>query len=573
VTGPVLTAVPEGTGIDGETRSSTVRLGDHGQATLPGALRGLVVVGFDGTDPVPLAIPAPTPVRTVADVEVLARRVVERLRPADTTAGPADATRPGPVAVVALVEAAVPPTVWAGPAGAVLVGTLRRSQVPVVLDLAEPGRVPSGAGSLADGGRAPDGAAGVALSLAERAVTTSLGVSGGDRPMVVVTCSVVGDGIVGGRVVEGSAAVGPVVGDGSSDGGIVDDGSADGGIVDGPVVGDAAVGARWWSALPDPLRTVLGEWAASVRSRQVMLAAPRSFCAGVERAIEIVERAVARAEGRPVYVRRQIVHNTHVVRDLEERGAVFVQELDEVPDGATVVLAAHGVAPSVRRQAEDRRLDVVDATCPLVAKVHREARRFASEGRRIVLVGHAEHEEVEGTVGEAPDQVHVVPDVAAVERLPLVDDTPVAYLTQTTLAIDETAEVVAALQRRFTDLVGPAADDICYATQNRQDAVRAIASHCDLVLVVGSANSSNTQRLVEVVRRSGCRAELVEDVGELQLGWLTDATVVGVTAGASAPDVLVRQVVAAVGTVGPTTVEERRTTEERVRFTLPSAVR
>ncbi len=529
--GPVATAVPGETGTDGVPRWSSVRQGDHEQATLPGGLHGLLVVGFDGTAPEPVAVPAPTvPAPTVAEVEALARQVVERVRPADATASPTDATaspaevtRPGPVAVVALVEAAASPTVWVGPGGAVLAGALRWSTVPVVLDLAG-----------WDGGP-PDG-----------------------RPMVVVTCAVTADGGAGGAV-----AV-----DGGAGGAVAVDGGAGGGTA-----GDVALGTRWWSTLPGAVRTVLGEWAASVRSRQVLLAAPRSFCAGVERAIEIVERAVARSEGRPVYVRRQIVHNTHVVRDLEERGAVFVHELDEVPDGATVVLAAHGVAPSVRRQAEDRRLDVVDATCPLVAKVHREARRFAGEGRRIVLVGHAEHEEVEGTVGEAPDQVHVVPDVAAVERLPLVDDTPVAYLTQTTLAIDETAEVVAALQRRFTDLVGPAADDICYATQNRQDAVRAIASDCDLVLVVGSANSSNTQRLVEVARRSGCRAELVEDVSELQLGWLTDATVVGVTAGASAPDVLVRQVVAAVGTVGPTVVEERRTTEERVRFTLPAAVR
>ena len=305
----------------------------------------------------------------------------------------------------------------------------------------------------------------------------------------------------------------------------------------------------------------------------VLLAAPRSFCAGVERAIEIVERALERF-GAPVYVRRQIVHNAHVVHDLEAKGAIFVQELDEVPDGSTVVLAAHGVSPVVRREAERRAdLSIIDATCPLVAKVHHEARRFASKDYEIVLIGHADHEEVIGTLGEAPGRIHLVERPEEVAALAIAGGTKVAHLTQTTLATDETAEVLLALRNRFPEIEGPSADDICYATQNRQDAVRAMASECDVVLVVGSQNSSNTARLVEVARREGSRAELLEDASELDASWLDGATTVGLTAGASAPESLVQEVLAAIGQLRPVTVEERRTTEESVRFSLPIQVR
>jgi len=336
----------------------------------------------------------------------------------------------------------------------------------------------------------------------------------------------------------------------------------------GPVLG----GIRALAALRK-VRPALEAWASAAGTRRIELAAPRSFCAGVERAIEIVERAVDRF-GAPVYVRRQIVHNAHVVADLERRGAVFVEELDEVPDGATVVLAAHGVSPEVRGQAAARPdLSVIDATCPLVAKVHHEARRFAAQGRRIVLVGHADHEEVVGTMGEVPDAIDLVEGVDDVERLPYGVDTPIAYLTQTTLAVDETAEIVAALRDRFSTLVGPSANDICYASQNRQDAVRSLAGHCDLVLVVGSANSSNTARLVEVARREGCRAELVEDAGGVDLRWLVGVDVLGITAGASAPEALVTELVDALSGLGPTEVTEHRTTEETVRFSLPQQVR
>jgi 4-hydroxy-3-methylbut-2-en-1-yl diphosphate reductase len=306
---------------------------------------------------------------------------------------------------------------------------------------------------------------------------------------------------------------------------------------------------------------------------KVLLASPRSFCAGVDRAIETVKRALDRY-GAPVYVRRQIVHNLHVVRDLEARGAIFVEELDEVPADATVVFAAHGVSPAVRSEAADRGdLTVIDATCPLVAKVHNEARRYAGQGHHLVLIGHEGHEEIEGTIGEAPDRFHLVERPEDVARLDLDQELPMAYLTQTTLATDETAEIVAALRERFPKITAPPADDICYATQNRQDAVRSIAHRCDLMLVVGSSNSSNTARLVEVARRQGCRAELIEDASELQVGWLDGVATVGLTAGASAPDVLVHDVLEALRRLGPVSVTEETTTEETVRFALPVQVR
>ncbi len=306
--------------------------------------------------------------------------------------------------------------------------------------------------------------------------------------------------------------------------------------------------------------------------RQILLAAPRSFCAGVERAIDVVERAIARY-GTPVYVRRQIVHNTHVVRDLESKGAVFVEELDDVPEGSVVVLAAHGVAPDVRDDAQRRALLTIDATCPLVAKVHREARRYADAGYAIVLVGHADHEEIIGTVGEAPADIDIVERVADVIDLRIPADRPVAYLTQTTLATDETAQVVDALRQRFPSLEGPKADDICYATQNRQDAVRLLAPECDVILVVGSRNSSNSNRLVEVAERAGCAAHLVEDETEIDPAWIEGATTIGVTAGASAPEAIVERVVSAIGSTGPCTVHERHLVAESVHFSLPPEVR
>ena len=306
--------------------------------------------------------------------------------------------------------------------------------------------------------------------------------------------------------------------------------------------------------------------------RRVLLAGPRSFCAGVERAIDTVERALERF-GAPVYVRKQIVHNTHVVSDLEQRGAVFVDELSGVPVAATVVLSAHGVSPEVRAEARRRDLRVIDATCPLVNKVHVEARRFAQDGYRIVLVGHRGHEEIEGTLGEAPDRIEVVDSIEAVHRLDIGDDEPVAYLAQTTLATDEVAEIVDALRWRFPRAVGPGTDDICYATQNRQDAVRRVARRSDVVIVVGSANSSNSNRLVEVAEREGCEAHLIDDPTALDPGWISGATTVGLTAGASAPETLVGDVVAALGGLGPLELEEDAVTTERVRFRAPDGVR
>jgi 4-hydroxy-3-methylbut-2-enyl diphosphate reductase len=306
-----------------------------------------------------------------------------------------------------------------------------------------------------------------------------------------------------------------------------------------------------------------------MRSPVVLLAAPRSFCAGVERAIEIVERALAQ-RGRPVYVRKQIVHNAHVVADLETRGAVFVDELAEVPPGATVVFSAHGVSPAVRTEAAERNLSVIDATCPLVTKVHAEARRFAARGDTVLLVGHAGHEEVEGTLGEAPSQTILVADVAQARTVTVPDPSRVSYLTQTTLAVDETAEILAVLRSRFPALRGPASDDICYATTNRQESLSTVAAEADLVLVVGSTNSSNSVRLVELARRAGKPAYLIDDAGDIRPEWLEGVRTVGVTAGASAPPRLVDEVVAA---LGPDTVLERETATESIRFTLPPAVR
>lgn len=319
-------------------------------------------------------------------------------------------------------------------------------------------------------------------------------------------------------------------------------------------------------------REVVAAWAAVARPRSVLLAAPRSFCAGVERAVEIVERALEQ-RGGPIHVRKQIVHNRHVVAELEERGVVFVDELDAVPDGATVVFSAHGVSPAVRFEADHRRLDVIDATCPLVGKVHVEARRFAERGDTIVLVGHAGHEEVEGIMGEAPGRMVLVETPEEVAHLWVEDPERVSYLTQTTLAVDETEEVIDALRARFPSLRGPGSDDICYATTNRQDALRAIAAETDLVLVVGSSNSSNSLRLVERAERCGTPAHLIDDAHDIRPEWLAGVATVGLSAGASAPHHLVENVITVLAGLGPVSVSEHETTRETVSFTLPLPVR
>jgi len=317
---------------------------------------------------------------------------------------------------------------------------------------------------------------------------------------------------------------------------------------------------------------VLDRWAAACGPRRVLLAGPRSFCAGVERAIEIVERVLAQ-RGSPVYVRKQIVHNTHVVHDLEQRGAIFVDELDEVPDGAPVVFSAHGVSPAVRQEAAQRELSVVDATCPLVAKVHKEALRFAADGYLVALIGHNGHEEVEGTLGEAPGSTVLIETPEDVAALRPKDEGKVAYLMQTTLAADEAEGMAGALLDRFPAARGPGSDDICYATTNRQQAVRVVAAEADLVLVAGSANSSNSRRLVETAERAGTPAHLIDGPEDIQLGWLAGVSTVGLTAGASAPPAVVSEIIDALGGFGPVEVAERVTTTESIRFSLPKEVR
>jgi 4-hydroxy-3-methylbut-2-enyl diphosphate reductase len=312
-------------------------------------------------------------------------------------------------------------------------------------------------------------------------------------------------------------------------------------------------------------------WAAATGPRAVLLAAPRSFCAGVARAIETVDRALQRY-GAPVYVRRQIVHNAHVVGELQQRGAVFVDEVDEVPAGSVLVFSAHGVSPAVRRDAAAGGGTVIDATCPLVTKVHSEIRRYAKRNNTVFLIGHADHEEVQGSLGEAPDDVIVVPDVDTAHRVAPRDPSRVAYTMQTTLAVDEAEEIAGILRGRFPTLSAPRTDDICYATTNRQRAVRAIAREVDLVLVVGSPNSSNSVRLVEVAQREGVPAYLVDDVTEIDLRWLVGTTRVGVTAGASAPPHLVDEIVHCLGGLGPVTATESRLTDEDVTFALPREV-
>jgi 4-hydroxy-3-methylbut-2-en-1-yl diphosphate reductase len=306
--------------------------------------------------------------------------------------------------------------------------------------------------------------------------------------------------------------------------------------------------------------------------KRVLLAAPRGYCAGVERAVDAVERALEH-HGRPVYVRKQIVHNLHVVRDLEAKGAVFVEEETEVPEGAAVVLSAHGVAPEVYANAAARELDVIDATCPLVTKVHFEARRFADEDRTIVLIGHAGHEEVVGTTGQAPARTILVQSVQEARTVQVADPDNLAYLTQTTLSVDETDAILAILRERFPAIAGPAREDICYATQNRQDAVKAIAPDADVVLVIGSTNSSNSNRLAEVSRELGTPAYLVDDEEQVDPAWLDGASTVGLTSGASAPDHLVARMLAWLADRGFDELEQVRVADEGVRFSLPAGVR
>jgi len=312
------------------------------------------------------------------------------------------------------------------------------------------------------------------------------------------------------------------------------------------------------------------------KTTRVLLASPRSFCAGVQRAIETVERVLEDAAG-PVYVRKQIVHNTVVVAELQGRGAIFVDELDDIPEpappGAVVVFSAHGVAPAVRAEADRRGLHVVDATCPLVTKVHAEAARFAARGDRVVLIGHRGHEESEGTMGVAPQSMVLVETAADAAALDVPAGVQVSYLTQTTLAVDETSQVIDALRERFPALRRPPSDDICYATTNRQRAVQSILEECDVVLVVGSANSSNSQRLVEIAQRSNTRAYLIDGSADIDPAWMSGAETIGVTAGASAPPRLVTEVVDALRALGPITVEERSVTVETAYFALPKEVR
>jgi 4-hydroxy-3-methylbut-2-enyl diphosphate reductase len=300
---------------------------------------------------------------------------------------------------------------------------------------------------------------------------------------------------------------------------------------------------------------------------EILLAGPRGFCAGVERAIDIVELALSVCRP-PVYVRREIVHNRHVVESLRAKGAIFVDELDEVPDGATVIFSAHGISPAVRTEAQRRGLRVIDATCPLVTKVHLEAVRYAREGFTIVLIGHEDHDEVIGTLGEAPERIVVIASVDAVERLEVPDPAKIAYLTQTTLSVDDTRDVIEALRRKFPRIVGPSRDDICYATQNRQAAVKRLAGDVDVLLVIGAANSSNANRLVEVSRMAGTRAYLINDVNDIRPEWLAGAGRVGITAGASTPEVLVSNTVERLRGQG-VVVREVHVVEEDVRFALP----
>jgi 4-hydroxy-3-methylbut-2-enyl diphosphate reductase len=311
---------------------------------------------------------------------------------------------------------------------------------------------------------------------------------------------------------------------------------------------------------------------ASVAPKRVLLAAPRGYCAGVDRAVQTVERALE-LYGAPVYVRKEIVHNKHVVEELSKRGAIFVEEETEVPEGEMVVFSAHGVAPAVHENAATRQLRTIDATCPLVTKVHVEARRFAADGYTIVMIGHEGHEEVEGTTGEAPDSIVLVQTVEEVAGLEVPDPERVAFITQTTLSVDETGEIIAALRAKFPAIVSSKTDDICYATTNRQIAVKQLARECELVLVIGSTNSSNSNRLVEVAREHGAASHLIDNHTQVREEWLDGVETVGITSGASAPEELVASLVELFRERGAEEVSELRTVHEDVRFMLPKKIR
>ena len=306
---------------------------------------------------------------------------------------------------------------------------------------------------------------------------------------------------------------------------------------------------------------------------KILLAAPRGYCAGVDRAVQSVERALE-AHGAPVYVRKEIVHNKHVVEQLRDAGAIFVDELnDSIPEGAVTVFSAHGVAPSVHIEAAERKLQTIDATCPLVTKVHREAVKFAEDGYTIILIGHDGHEEVEGTMGEAPDSIVLVETVADVDALEVDDPEKLAFISQTTLSVDETSIIIDRLRERFPSIISPRTDDICYATTNRQAAVKQLAPLCELVLVIGSKNSSNSNRLVEVAREHGADSYLIDNETQVDEDWLEGVVTLGITSGASAPEELVQRLVDLFRDAGTTDVEEFTVVEEDVRFMLPKAIR
>ena len=305
----------------------------------------------------------------------------------------------------------------------------------------------------------------------------------------------------------------------------------------------------------------------------LVLASPRGFCAGVDRAITIVEKALE-MYGAPIYVQHEIVHNKHVVQRLRNEGAVFVENIDEIPEGSHAIFSAHGVSPEVRKRAENRKLQVLDATCPLVTKVHREAQRYAQKEHTIILIGHHNHVEVKGTVGEAPEHIFVVGTVEEVSDLKIPDEKKVGYITQTTLSLDDTAEIITALKERFPEIKGPAKDDICYATQNRQNAVKALSKEVDLVLVVGAQNSSNSVRLLEVAETTGVKARRIESAAELDPGWLEEVRNVGITAGASAPEDIVQGIVAEISKMSSSSsVRDLEIVQEDVTFALPTVLR
>jgi len=305
----------------------------------------------------------------------------------------------------------------------------------------------------------------------------------------------------------------------------------------------------------------------------LVLASPRGFCAGVDRAITIVEKALE-MYGAPIYVQHEIVHNKHVVQRLRNEGAVFVENIDEIPEGSHAIFSAHGVSPEVRKRAEKRKLQVLDATCPLVTKVHREAQRYAQKEHTIILIGHHNHVEVKGTVGEAPEHIFVVGTVEEVSDLKIPDEQKVGYITQTTLSLDDTAEIITALKKRFPEIKGPAKDDICYATQNRQNAVKALSKEVDLVLVVGAQNSSNSVRLLEVAETTGVKARRIESAAELDPEWLEEVRNVGITAGASAPEDIVQGIVAEISKMSSSSsVRDLEIVQEDVTFALPTVLR